>query len=630
MLKHFRSGSKRIRTLWWVLTIGTVVTFIGGFIFIFGSGAGDSSRDAAAPSVVGSVGPAEITQADLANATQVAMSQYKMQYGTDPAGRDAAMLNEQVWNNILTEKAIEAEARRLGLKVTDPEVVFAVKNTPPPDVAQNPAFQTNGRFDPAKWTRALSDPSINWSPLEDRMRQMLPGQRLEERVIAGVKISEPELRRLYDLQYQKAVVTGALLPLDVAPIDSTKLNAAAQKAYFDAHTEEFIGPAQAQVELVSIPRTVGAAADTTAKKEADDIVRLARGGSDFATLAKERSQGPYAERGGDLGSDVPLSRLPPQLQSAFATLPVGAVTDPIKDGPTYFIFKLNERKVVGTEPVVRMSQIQVPIRPSQESLDHDRDLLLKLRKEAAAGKLAEVAAKRQIVSMSTGWFGENEYVPMLIQMPQIQRWALAAKKGEVSRAFANESGWIVAQVTDRREAGPRPFESVRDDVRRELEQSLRQAKPLAAADRIVAAIKGGQPFEAAAAANGAVVFTTQPFPRTTPDPRLTAAPRAVGLAFGLAPGQVGPPVASSNGVLVIRKDSEQPGSAAQFDSLRASLSQTMLSTRQRRYVSAWVQTNTRQRRGEQQRSERASVPSSRQRVLRRALDHRCSCRIAPC
>ena len=44
MLKHFRSGSKRIRTLWWVLTIGTVVTFIGGFIFIFGSGTGDTSR----------------------------------------------------------------------------------------------------------------------------------------------------------------------------------------------------------------------------------------------------------------------------------------------------------------------------------------------------------------------------------------------------------------------------------------------------------------------------------------------------------------------------------------------------------------------------------------------------------
>ena len=174
-------------------------------------------------------------------------------------------------------------------------------------------------------------------------------------------------------------------------------------------------------------------------------------------------------------------------------------------------------------------------------------------------------------------------------MPQIQRWALQAKKGEVSRAFANESGWIIAQVTDKRDAGVRSFDSVKEDVKRELELSLRQAKPLATADKIVAAVRGGQSLEAASAANGAMVFTTQAFPRTSPDQRLMAAPRAVGLAFGLPPGQVGPPVASPNGILVVRKDSMTQGTDAQFDSLRSSLSQTMLSTRQRRFVTAWVQ-----------------------------------------
>jgi len=589
MLKHFRSGSKRIRTLWWILTIGTVVTFIGGFIFIFGSGAGDSSRATQTPAVVGSVGDAEISQAELAVATQQALAQYKMQYGSDPQGRDAAILNEQVWNNLITEKAVEAEAKKLGIKVTDAEVVFAVKNTPPPDVAQNPAFLTNGRFDPNKWAQALSDPSINWAPLEDKMRKMLPGQRLEERVIAGIKISEPELRRLYDLQYQKAVVTAAMLPLDFTPIDSTKLNDAALKAYYEAHKSDFSGPAQSQVSLVSIPRSMGASEEKTAKDAADQIVKDIRGGADFATVAKERSEGPYAERGGDLGQDIPETRLPPALQQALATLPINGITDPIKDGMTFFIFKLSDKKVTNGEPVVRISQIQVPIHPTQESIDKDRDTIVKLRKEAATGKLSDVAARRQIVAVDTGWFGENEYVPMLVQMPQIQRWALSAKKGEVSRAFSNETGWIVAQVTDKREAGPRPFETVKEDVKRELELSMRQAKPLATAEKIVAAVKGGQTLEAAAAANGAMTFTTPPFARTTPDPRLTAAPRAVGLAFGLPPGQVGPPVASPNGILVIRKDAMTAGTEAQFDSLRSTLSQTMLSTRQRRFVTAWVQ-----------------------------------------
>ncbi len=589
MLKHFRSGSKRIRTLWWVLTIGTVVTFIGGFIFIFGSGAGDSSRSTDAPAVVGSVGDAQISQGDLANATQTALAQYKAQYGTDPAGRDAAILHEQVWNNLVTERAIAAEAKRLGMRVTDSEIVFAVKNTPPPDVAQNPAFLTNGRFDPAKWGQALSDPTVNWSPLEDRMRKTLPGQRLEERVIAGVKISEPELKRLYDLQYQKAVATVALLPLDMAPIDSSKLNETALKAYHQAHAGDFVGPEQAEAEVVSIPRTVGPEEDRSAKLEAEQIVKDARGGVDFAQIARERSEGPYAEQGGDLGQDVPLSRMPGPLQAVLSTMPIGGITDPIREGNTYFVFKLNDRKVVNGEPSVRLSQIQKPIRPSQESLTRDRDLIVKLRKDALSGKLGAAAAKRQLASVNTGYFGQSEYVPMFIQMPQIQVWAMTAKPGEVSRAYSNENGWVVAQVTGHRDAGPRPYDAVKAEVRQALELSLRQAAPMATAQKIVGAVRSGQPLEAAGAANGAVVFQTAPFARTTPDPRLTVAPRAVGMVFGLGVGQTGAPVATTNGVLIVRKDGAQDGSIAQFDSLKASLSQTLLSSRQRRFVTAWVQ-----------------------------------------
>jgi parvulin-like peptidyl-prolyl isomerase len=589
MLKHFRSGSKRIRTLWWILTIGTVVTFIGGFIFIFGSGVGDVDRALTTPSVVGTVGGKPISQAELASATQTALAQYKAQYGTAPTGRDAAILGEQVWNNLLTERAIEAEAKRLGLKVTDEEIVFAVKNTPPPDVAQSPAYQTNGRFDPQKWTQALSDPTLNWSPLEDRMRKILPGQRLEERVIAGVKISEPELQRLYDLQYQKAVVTVALLPLDQTPIDSTKLNDAALKAWYESHGNDFTGPEQVNADVVQIPHTVGKSEDETAQSLAQDIVAQAHAGKDFGDLARERSEGPYADKGGDLGQDVPLSRLPPSLQPALTTLPIGGITDPIKEGNTYFVFKLNGRSTVGAEPAVRLAQIQIPIHPSQESQAKDAELILKLRKEAASGKLSAAAASHQLVSVGTGWFGQSEYVPLLIQLPQVQQWAMTAKKGEVSRAYSTENGWVMSQVTDRRPVGPRPFESAKDEVRNALTLSLRQAAPLARAQKIVEAVKAGQTLEAAAQANGAVVFQTPPFARTQPDPRLTAAPRAVGLAFGLAPGQVGPPVPSPNGIVILRKDSEQTGSVAQYDSLKSSLSQTLLSTRQRRFVTAWVQ-----------------------------------------
>jgi len=38
MLHLMRAKNKRIKTIWWVLIIATVVTFVGGFVFLLGAG----------------------------------------------------------------------------------------------------------------------------------------------------------------------------------------------------------------------------------------------------------------------------------------------------------------------------------------------------------------------------------------------------------------------------------------------------------------------------------------------------------------------------------------------------------------------------------------------------------------
>jgi peptidyl-prolyl cis-trans isomerase D len=591
MLKHFRSGSKRIRTLWWILTIGTVVTFIGGFIFIFGSGAGDMSRAMQqTPDQVGKVAGEPLRATDLNAAISVAQSGYVSQYGTEAKGKDAALVREQGWTNLVAERAVDQLARRHGMEVSDPEIVYAAKFSPPPDISLNPAFMTNGRFDRTKWQQALADPNVDWSPLEARMRRTLPAQRLEERVVAGVKISEPELQRLYSTQYDRTRASYVLLPLDPSPIDSAKFSAAALQKYYDEHKGDFTTPTQVKAEIVQVPLTVGPEEEALAKAEADDIVREVRGGRDFAQLAQERSEGPYADRGGDMGQDVAMSRLPPALQTVIAALEPGQVADPLRDGNTFFIFKLVTRGApMGPGTMVRLAQIQKPIRPSSESLQKDHEAIRKLRAEAAKQTLASEAAKRQLVSVDTGWFAQGQYVQQLLQLPQVQQWALGAKKGEVSRAYGTEVGWILVQVTDRRESGPRPFSDARDGVRQALEISLRQQKPMADAQRILDAVRGGQALEQAAATFGATVAVTDSFARSQPDQRLGAAPRAVGLAFGLPVGKVGGPVASPLGVFVVRRDESIPGNPAVYEQIKGQLSSQLLQARQQRWLRGWIE-----------------------------------------
>ena len=589
MLKHFRSGSKRIRTLWWVLTIGTVVTFIGGFV-VFGQSPGDSNGPKQTADIIAKVGGQEVRQSQLVAAEQVAQLNYASQYGTAAVGNDAVLVREQAWTNLLSERAVDAVARKYGMKVGDAEVVYAAKNSPPPDVTMEPSLQTNGRFDKSKWMQVLADPSRDFSPLEERMRDVLPGQRLEERIIAGVKISEPELQRLFATQYDRAKVSFVFLPLDPAPLDTTKLGETVLRKYYDDHKGEFASPVQVQAEIVQIPLTVDPVAEGIAKSDAEAIVRDLRAGADFSQIAKERSEGPYADKGGDMGQDVAMARLPQTLQALVATLEPGQITDPVRDGNTYFIFKLISRSTAtsGT-PMVRLAQIQKPVRPSSDSMQKDTEAIVKLRAEAAKAPLAGIAAKRQLVSVSTGWFAAGQYVPMLVQMPQAQMWALGAKKGAVSRAYGTEAGWVLLQVTDRREAGPRPFADAKDDVRRAVETALRQEKPRAEAQRIVDAVRAGQTLEQAAAAVGATVAATDTFPRSRPSKALEPAPQAVGYAFGLPVGKVGGPVLGPGGAYVIRKDVAVPGDPAQYQQIKGQLSAQLLQARQQRWVRSWIE-----------------------------------------
>src|SRR5262249_50327251 len=196
------------------------------------------------------------TVADYDRTLNQAETQYRSNYGRDPQGRDLEIMREQAWGQLVTETAILEAAKKQGYGASDDEVLFAVRNTPPPWVRSQPAFQTNGQFDPRKYQSALSDPSVNWAPLEDEMRRMLPGQKLESNLLSTAKFSEPELRETFLDQYEKASVTVARWAASSGQIDTTKFTDAALKAYYEAHKGRFAGPAQAQAVLARIPKTV--------------------------------------------------------------------------------------------------------------------------------------------------------------------------------------------------------------------------------------------------------------------------------------------------------------------------------------------------------------------------------------
>ena len=75
--------------------------------------------------------------------------------------------------------------------------------------------------------------------------------------------------------------------------------------------------------------------------EAKEIKSLLDKGSDFCQLAKDRSKGPNADKGGDLGI-INKGDLMPELDSTLMKLKVGETSDIVKTKMGFHIFKRYE------------------------------------------------------------------------------------------------------------------------------------------------------------------------------------------------------------------------------------------------------------------------------------------------
>jgi parvulin-like peptidyl-prolyl isomerase len=129
---------------------------------------------------------------------------------------------------------------------------------------------------------------------------------------------------------------------------------ALQAEYEKRKDEEFTRPATISLQGIFIPEDAGGL------RLARELVERARGGEDFATLARTHSKAPTAESGGDLG-EISEADMSPELKKAVFPLPVGSVSDPIPVTDGYRILKV----------VAKTSGSVVPFETASERLRNE-------------------------------------------------------------------------------------------------------------------------------------------------------------------------------------------------------------------------------------------------------------------
>ena len=156
-----------------------------------------------------------------------------------------------------------------------------------------------------------------------------------------------------------------------------------EKAYYEAHKQDFAQPEQVRLSeiLIPTPENANDAALAAAKAKADDVEAKLKAGAQFDELARTASSGSTAAQGGDLGQ-YKRGALPKVLEDQTFDLKAGQVTAPIRTRQGYIILKVTEHQDAGTpalkdvEPQVQEAMYMEQLQPAL------RAYLTKLREEA--------------------------------------------------------------------------------------------------------------------------------------------------------------------------------------------------------------------------------------------------------
>ena len=291
-----------------------------------------------------------------------------------------AQFKRQVFDTMVNTNLLLAEAQRLGLGVSNAELIGYIQDVP---VFQNEQNQ----FDKTRYERVLSDQrmspgdyesDVSRSILLDKLRQTLdlavsPTEAeardlfayAKEQVVvdyvlyawkdfaASVKPSDQEIADWFEANKERfrrpPLADFALLPVTPASLAKPAEIADAEAAeYYKVHLDEFRQPAQAKARhiLIKVDQNAPADAVEKARKETLDIRARVLKGESFSDLARELSQGPSSVKGGDLGWFPKGAMVGPFDEAAFS-LPLNTVSAPVRTQFGWHLVLVEERRPGG-------------------------------------------------------------------------------------------------------------------------------------------------------------------------------------------------------------------------------------------------------------------------------------------
>lgn len=493
----------------------------------------------------------------------------------------------QALANLVDNRVMLILAKKRGYEVTEQELNEHIQRFT--------AFQTDGKFDQAKYDRLLLENNFSREAFEDAQREQLLVRRVADAAYREAQVTDDELRKEYEVReskinlrflrlsrqlidqqvevgdaeakkyfaanrdkftYPEARRVDAVIFQAREYLDGVSITDAEVKDYFDKNRDKFA--VREQVHAQHILKKIPADGSKTEEQVLAEIKQLRaeiEGGAAFADVAREHSDCPSASRGGDLGLQPRGVWAKPFEDAAFALQP-GKLSEPIKTPFGYHLIKVLEKRTAeetslekSAEKIKLMIKTEKALEIAKQEAAAFRDGMsaAPTLSDYAKGKGRQVKTSELIYERRPMTFA-GEKISDFRAALELSRQVFEMNLKDVSRPFAAGSGVYIVQLLEI--VPPRPMNYEDSGVH---ERSLAGAKNEVLKQRladkanaILGEIRGGKSLDAVAKKYQLTVEETGLFARKTAGggeaakqsgqvPKIGRAPELLEKVFALTP-----------------------------------------------------------------------------------------------
>jgi peptidyl-prolyl cis-trans isomerase D len=523
----------------------------------------------------------------------------------------------QILNQLVFEKELEYEAKRLGITVSDQERADRIKQ-------YVPTAYTGGTFVGLDryTTEVQARFQLSVSVFEELIRQGLLEEKFRRRVTDGISVGPAELQDEFRYKNEKIKLDYVLIkPEDLAAklnpsdaeikveyeknkahyqvpekrvvryglLDTTQMRRAVQisddqlKVQYQANIQQYQVPNRVHVEHILF-MTVGktdAEVDEIKKTAEDVLAQSKKKGANFEDLAKKYSQDPGTkEKGGDLGWLTQGQTVPEFEKTAFS-LEKGQVSYLVRTQYGFHIIKVLDKETAHTRPFDEVKDsIRAPLmlQEADKQASDSADQLAKAIRQSNKVSLDDLAKQYHLTVSETRPVSAVEPVLELGNSKEVKDAIFRLRPEELSLPLRTDRGYVVLSVKQILPAHQGSLDEVRaqviDDLKQEQSGTLAKTK----ADELAKRVKAGEKFDAAAKALGLDPKTSESISRNDSIAGAASGKQLAG-AFQMKPGELGVPLSLGANWMVYRVDSKDEPNPDDFEKQKKALTGQLLQTK---------------------------------------------------